>query len=225
MSIGLCALRVSILRLLKITPLDGTIPRVMPEPWSDGLGSGADVSKPTVEEIRTSLPDWPDDVISLWLAPLAQRSDTGWPPPSPIVRSAWRHILAGHDLEWWKPVRWVLQEEPIAQESLSARDQATASKMYRAYFADEFNEFVMIPTGRDRVLRAAEYTLAHGTWPQPPVALRAADGLQLVDGHHRLVALLMCSNLSPQDSAARRGASLAPAHRIWIGAHPTSSGL
>jgi len=43
--------------------------------------------------IKKDLPGWPDEVVTEWLLYLANREDTGWPPPEPLGGS-WAAILA-----------------------------------------------------------------------------------------------------------------------------------
>ena len=51
----------------------------------------------TLADIKKDLPTWPDDVIEQWLLYLADREDTGWPPPNPLGDHSWAHILSDID--------------------------------------------------------------------------------------------------------------------------------
>ena len=70
--------------------------------------------------IKADLPHWPDDVIDQWLLKLANRgADTGWPPPKYLDRHAWRYILGGRPLSWWRNVAWELKGYDIELDVLS----------------------------------------------------------------------------------------------------------
>ena len=51
------------------------------------------VPKVSLADIKNDLPHWPDEAIKLWLLYLANRSDTGWPPPGPLGLHPWAFIL------------------------------------------------------------------------------------------------------------------------------------
>jgi hypothetical protein len=40
--------------------------------------------KVSLADIKNDLLSWPDGVIGQWLFHLANRADTGWPPPDPL---------------------------------------------------------------------------------------------------------------------------------------------
>ena len=64
-------------------------------------------------DIKKDLPLWPDDVIEEWLLRLANRSDTGWPPPE-LGDHVWKNILGNKSLSWWRDVNWNLEEIDVA---------------------------------------------------------------------------------------------------------------
>jgi hypothetical protein len=62
--------------------------------------------KVSLADMKRDLPLWPGEVIKLWLFYLANRGDTGWPPPDPIGNHAWAAILGFKPLPWWREVTW-----------------------------------------------------------------------------------------------------------------------
>lgn len=58
----------------------------------------------SVAEIKSDLPEWPDDVIEQWLHYFANEPDCGWPPPDPLGNHRWKGLLGGKPLSWWKNV-------------------------------------------------------------------------------------------------------------------------
>jgi hypothetical protein len=53
----------------------------------------------TLEDIKKTLPQWPDEVIGEWLIYFAN-DGLGWPPPEPYGDHRWG-VLLGH-----RPVSW-----------------------------------------------------------------------------------------------------------------------
>src|ERR1700686_424794 len=60
----------------------------------------------SLADIKRDLPNWPDEVVELWLFYLANRGDTGWPPPEPLGHHPWAAILGYRPLSWWREVSW-----------------------------------------------------------------------------------------------------------------------
>ena len=83
----------------------------------------------TAENIKAELPDWPDEVIEEWLLRLANRADTGWPPPQDVNFHAWGPILGYRPLSWWKDVTWQLDERDVGFDALCKDTKQIAVRM------------------------------------------------------------------------------------------------
>jgi hypothetical protein len=169
--------------------------------------------------IKGDLPHWPDDVIDQWLLKLANRgADTGWPPPKCLDRHAWRYILGGRPLSWWKNVAWVLESHEIELEVLSRTTKRIVSDMINAHVNDVPNFYSAMPDGKARFISAVQYLATHGSFPRPLVVMRLEDGLRVIDGNHRVTALCFCQTTLAE---ILNGGGTAPLkfHQLWMGTH------
>lgn len=84
-----------------------------------------------MQDIKKDLLNRPDEVVSGWLLGLANRSDTGWPPPADISDHAWGPILGWRPLAWWKNVTWKLDEQDLSYDAPCEGTQKTAVGMLK----------------------------------------------------------------------------------------------
>jgi hypothetical protein len=169
-------------------------------------------------EIKADLPDWPDEVIQEWLLPLANRGDdTGWPPPAPL-KGAWKGILGGRTLAWWKQVMWKLEEREVTFGALSNRSRQLVQGMLDAHVNNIPNDYAGMLNGKKRFLSAGQYVSEHGTFPKPLVAMQSKDGLSVIDGNHRLTAL--CFRQAASERVINvSGVPPSKLHKLWLGTH------
>ena len=145
--------------------------------------------------IKADLPDWPDQVIELWLLKLANRgADMGWPPPNPFGTSDWQYILADKPLSWWKQVTWKLLRRPRSRFSGRSHknSRSIVNKMLDAHVNGKENIYSNDANSKDRFVSAAQYIAENATVPQPLVGFDLADGLSVLDGNHRMTGLCYC---------------------------------
>jgi hypothetical protein len=111
-------------------------------------------------DIKNDLPDWPDDVIDQWLLYLANREDTGWPPPNALGTHPWAFILGHRPISWWRDVSWNLESTDCSYEQL-----CTATKR----IVDETIREVTSSTATQSTTRrhrdAFHYILNNATFP------------------------------------------------------------
>jgi hypothetical protein len=108
--------------LSRLTVLEAAeLARLLEEKWQS---TQARQSKVSFAAIKNDLPAWPDEVIKEWLLYLANRDDTGWPPPDPLRYHAWAFILGHRPLRWWREVTWKLQFTDCSFASLAPATQA-----------------------------------------------------------------------------------------------------
>ncbi|HEX4410166.1 MAG TPA: hypothetical protein VH206_15440 [Xanthobacteraceae bacterium] len=167
-------------------------------------------------DIKKDLPDWPDDVIEQWLLRLANRADTGWPPPEPFGDHVWKNILGNKPLSWWRKIRWKLEDHDITFEALSAASQKIVSEMLAAHINGARNVYSVWPESKVRFLSLERYVAQHGTYPKPPVAMRLNDGLRIIDGNHR-VTVLCCRQAASKKVLKSDGVTPIRHHQIWVG--------
>lgn len=172
--------------------------------------------KVSVADIKCDLPLWPDEVINLWLFYLANRSrgDTGWPPPEPLGLHPWAFILGFRPLSWWREVTWKREKTDCGFSSLC---QGTKDIVVRM-LADKANGTIDEETGA-RFKKATDYLLKNGGFREPPIAIRLADGLSILDGNHRITAFCGLQEV-PAETLEKRGLKKpAQEQELWIGTH------
>ena len=171
----------------------------------------------TLEDIKASLPDWPDDVIEQWLLKLANQPGMGWPPPDPMDAHRWELLLT-HPISWWKDVTWTLETHDCSFKRLSIDARKTMNSLYKALIEGEDNGF-----GGDnspaRFQRQLSILVVTGKFERPPVLFPIASGLSPLDGNHRLFALQTALNTPDEYFAMHNVKRLPASQSVWIASH------
>lgn len=169
--------------------------------------------------IKRDLPHRPDDVVDQWLLKLANRApDTGWPPPEPLGSNAWKYILGGRPLSWWKKVTWNLEERDINFDALCQGTKRIVTNMVDGHVNGTLN---LYSADSDIRFRSALAQIAKtGTLPRPLVVMQLKDGLSVIDGNHRVAALCTCQAGATEICKEGRLAP-SPEQQVWLGTHPT----
>jgi hypothetical protein len=171
-------------------------------------------------DIKKDLPHWPDEIIEQWLLKLANRGpDTGWPPPEPLGNHAWKYILGGRPLSWWKAVSWKLESSDLTFDTLCAASKRIIRDMLDGHVNGRPNAISRIANSRIRFLTAGKYVSEHGTLPEPPLVIRLTDGLSVLDGNHR-VAALSFRRLASERIVNISGVAPEKTHKVWVASHP-----
>src|SRR3989344_2698027 len=139
------------------------------------------------ESIQSFFPNFPIEVIDLWIFQYAQ--SRGWPPDE--QSDQWRGVLAGRTTQFWQNTKW----QKVDLELLPAlSDDALfmIHQMYQAYEKGERNSYWshLGQGGKERFEAAYQYLTTHGIFPQPPILLRTEKSdFDIIDGNHRILAL------------------------------------
>jgi hypothetical protein len=164
-------------------------------------------------DVKNDLPDWPDEVLEEWLVYLANRDDTGWPPPAPLEGS-WAAILGGRPLSWWREVMWQKQSIDCSLNALAPKTHDIVTSM-RAEIAAQQADAVT----QRRFNHALYYILTEGAFPKPLIGLKVNNRLLVLDGNHR-VAAFTAAQLFPEATLQAKGwHKVAPEQEVWIGTH------
>lgn len=193
--------------LSSLTVLEATeLSKLLKERWKP--------SKVTLADIKNDLPSWPDGVISQWLFHLAQRADTGWPPPDPLGHHSWAFILGFRPLSWWREVTWKREKTDCSLSNLCQGTKAIVARMLVEKATGTIDEET-----KTRFAKAADYILKNGGFEEPPIAMRLADGLSILDGNHRITAFCGVQE-APAEILEKRGLRKpAQEQELWIGTH------
>jgi Ribosomal protein L7/L12 dimerisation domain len=165
-------------------------------------------------DIKNDLPAWPEEVIKEWLLYLANREDTGWPPPSPLAFHPWAFILGHRQIKWWRDVTWKLEKIDCSVANLSI----STAHIVRQIRAEVAGGAAGGSTTK-RFHRAFQYMLEHGTFEKPLVAMKITGGLSILDGNHRIVAFCFLQDASAEWIKKLGGQRPAKEQDVWIGTH------
>lgn len=170
--------------------------------------------KVSLADIKNDLPRWPDEVIELWLLHLANRTDTGWPPPDPLGSHPWAYILGFRPLSWWREITWKREKVDCGLAKLCGATQAIVQRMFREKATGTIDEETAA-----RFKRASDYILQNRVFEKPPIAIRLPDGLSILDGNHRATAFCGLQD-APDGLLEMRGLQKPiPQQELWIGSH------
>lgn len=140
-----------------------------------------------LEIIKKDLPNFPDEIINVWLQPYAE-SD-GWPPDMNTIR--WTAVLFGKNVDFWKRVTWKKEIVNLREVSYCPQTIYTIQEMKAAYELGVKNSFKDLyeESGKQRHLNVLRFLCTNGHFPKPICLLRQNDNkYSVVDGYHRLVA-------------------------------------
>jgi hypothetical protein len=170
-------------------------------------------------DIKKTLPNMPDDVIDVWLLPLANQEGMGWPPPNPMGQHRWNYILGEKPLEWWSEVSWQLQKTDCSFSKLSNGSRRTVQQMLAAHVDGVTNLYGKLDGEKERFKPALRHIIKHGSFPRPIVTVATPSGLTVVDGNHRMAAFV--ASQSAEDELLKRVGANRPSaeQEIWVGTH------
>jgi hypothetical protein len=195
--------------LSSLTMLESAeLARLLKEKWKP--------PKVSLADIKRDLPLWPDEVIKLWLFYLAnrRRGDTGWPPPEPLGLHPWAAILGFRPISWWREVTWKREKTDCSFANLCHGTKAIVVGMLAEKARGTLDE-----ESAGRFKTASDYILKNGGFREPPIAVRLADGLSILDGNHRITAFCGLQEV-PAETLENRGLRKpAPEQELWIGTH------
>lgn len=167
----------------------------------------------TIADIKERLPNWPDEVIGEWLLYFA--NDVGWPPPEPFGDHRWGPLLGNRPLSWWNEVTWAAEDVDCNFDRLSASTKLRVSQIITDIQQGKADEV----TSR-RYKHPFKYIMENAKFPNPMLAMRAADGLSFIDGHHRMAAFTDLQKIPDAQFENRGWKKPSPIQTVWIGTHP-----
>lgn len=178
-------------------------------------------------DIRKELPNFPESLIYHWLLPLAE--DIGWPPvfnADPTMKIArWQSILK-KPLRYWCAVVWKLEYLRPDQLTFTEKELRDLHEMIlgHAYCQQTLLTIFLGDSSKGRFFRQVGDLLKLGGFTEPPVIVKTGAQIHLVDGSHRMAALIFVMNDSIiRDAHELHGLpyeSLSETHAFWVGYPP-----
>lgn len=221
--VKLCKLKTTLSR--KASPVSHNID---PEP----LVFATEAQEQMFNDIRTELPNFPHSLIYHWLLPFAE--DIGWPPVfngDPMAKIArWQSILK-KPLSYWSAVVWSLECLNPNQLTFAEKELRGFQDMIlgHAYGRQTLLTIFLGESSKRRFFRQVSDLLTMGVFTEPPVIIDNGTHIDLVDGSHRMAALVFVMNDSRVRAAHElRGwpsEPLSETHYFWVGYPPAGNPL
>ncbi len=142
------------------------------------------------EQIKADLPNFPDEVIDVWLLPIATGRDGdgyGWPPRVEDL-GEWRYALKCKSLDYWRQTIWSRTEHEFNPDFFCDGSLRALVGLLGAYVKGEVNSYSNLQNGRQRFASLVRYISQNGVVPVP-VVYEEDNGVSFVDGNHRIAAL------------------------------------
>ena len=164
------------------------------------------------DQIKSDLPNFPDQVVETWLLPLAD-TGYGWPP----IQTA----LLRKSLDYWKKTKWNLGEFSFEFTEMDSGSQISINGLIEANFLGKLNAFSNIIDSQDRLKYMCKYILNHGTFPVPVIVKKKNGYLYTINGNPRIAALNYVRSCwaNENDRKTLKAQSYKPpkpAHAAWI---------
>jgi hypothetical protein len=160
------------------------------------------------QKVALDLPNFSLQVIRQWFE---HGMGDGWPPRLDRfgeLTGRWRNVLAQRGLEFWRGVEWSLERGPWATRMLAAESYLAVESMRIAYESGlDHAELIPIPGSSARIGTFVRIIEATGRMPVPPILLLVKDGLEVLDGYHRLAAFV---------HVQENGGSVEPEQEVWV---------
>lgn len=178
-----------------------------------------------IEECKRDLPNFPEEIIDLWLAPFVETE--GWPPcndHAKVPGNRWRYLLGEKPVTYWENIQWEKEELDLAKLQLTGKSAATIQQLVAGYVLGQENMYTQTlgQNGKDRFDRVFRYLIENGTLPAPPIIINEGDdGYTVVDGNHRIAAFLgwfhLRNNKKFLETITTEVAELKTIVPVWVG--------
>jgi hypothetical protein len=133
----------------------------------------------------------PCEVFDLWIRPYIK--DYGWPfsvSKMSVADTKWQRFFLGRSLDYWAAIHWHLAKVAF-REKLFNTDSTNRIRWIidNVVFGKDTPTTNVEDTSK-RFWTCAAFIQNHGNLPHPIVAVATPFGLSVVDGNHRLAALV-----------------------------------
>jgi hypothetical protein len=170
---------------------------------------------PFRQQALRAFPNFPVQVIDTWFEHVAE---AGWPPivdTSGIARGVWySRIFRDRPIAFWRAVSWALEHRQLTLSDLEPESLTTVAQLSGA-FAMGLPHPPNIPVrdASQRIRGFVKVLQDTGHLPLPPVLLATREGLEVLDGNHRVAAFVY---------AQEAGLSIESVQSFWVARSPIS---
>jgi hypothetical protein len=135
-------------------------------------------------------PRMPVEVFDLWIRP--HIPDYGWPfsPTKPsVLGTRWYKFFTRQPISYWATLYWRLDKIKIGQNSLAGDTWLRIQWVIGAVVFGQNTPTAQLEDTSKRFWACAALIKNHGDLP-PIIGVATNAGFSVVDGHHRLAALV-----------------------------------
>jgi hypothetical protein len=147
------------------------------------------VSADDVEKARQMFCKMPPEVFDLWIGPGVKNH--GWSflsTPEPSTK--FERIFSGSSLRDWVTLNWNFTSLPLKQSIFHPQTVARAEAIIGHCVRDEQTVTANLHNSKKRFWACAAFIGMNRTVPQPLIAVNLAMDFEIVDGNHRIAALI-----------------------------------
>jgi hypothetical protein len=133
----------------------------------------------------------PDEVFEMWIKPIVE--GYGWPfetSSDETKGTKWYYVLARLPLTFWSDVKWMRFELELSGAPLSALSRMAIDSIIQGALTGCSTITANVTDSKQRFGACAAYVRAHGAIPKSIIGLMRVGSLEIVDGNHRLAALI-----------------------------------
>ncbi|WNC71443.1 hypothetical protein RGQ13_15120 [Thalassotalea psychrophila] len=145
---------------------------------------------------REFFPNMPDEVFEIWLAPLIEGK--GWPfktVEDDLQATNWRYVLGiDFTLRQWIDCTWELIDINLPQSKFTNGSISMATAIVGNAAYGKLTDTANVENTKERFQSCVSYIKEHGNIPTPIILTRINDGFSVMDGNHRLAAILFTVN-------------------------------
>lgn len=135
---------------------------------------------------RRFFPNIPEEIFSLWLDDRIKAN--GWPPTTEI----WRNVLRQKPIRFWKNLRWTKESLNLDITDFTPNSIELVRLIIDAAFKGYKNQIseYMGNESVKKLFHIMRYLQDHKQIPNPIILFRSGQLYELVDGCHRISALV-----------------------------------
>lgn len=167
-------------------------------------------------DIQKDLPNMPAEIIEVWLKPIAQREDYGWPPGE---YNAWHYELGSDSrLAYLAGLRWDKKEMALNPDMIDKHDMNSVMDLFQTHVVGiSMSSAASQPEHYSLFRDHCDYLKEHGTFINPIVLEETGAGLHVLDGFYRLCAYFYLSAYLQSENTEIKAARLAERQSVWLG--------
>jgi len=175
-----------------------------------------------IQQIKSTLPNFPDEVIETWLLPFAVSE--GWPPvigSDGVPLKRWRYLLGRKPLSEFKTLSWSKVTKHISIHEFDRESLSSLIQIFEAAILGCDNLMSLsIHDLKQRFDNIVNYIQQNGKMPNAPILyLNDMKKYEIFDGNHHLSAYYYCCGYFNVDVESNLKLKTQKNQIYWIASH------